>query len=332
MTDLDRLLTRVRDDFGIDLVSATRVEHGADDAASLWRASDATGMPYAVKLTGGGDPAGQAVAAYLADNGVPGIAAPRRTRAGDLWSDLDGRRLSVVPWVSDRRAIGGHITDRQWGSLGMLLARVHAAPVTGPVAALPRETHTHERAGTDTRELQELLRGGSHATDELAAAFLDLWRTAATDIQDLLTYADRLGAVLRTRRAPFVVCHADPHLGNVLLGDGDSVWLIDWDDAILAPPERDLMFAIGGVLAFEPVSQTQEESFFDGYGPVQLDPTRLAYYRCVRALEDLTGFALQLMRPGSEQIEDRAFALEIVEGILSPTGFVRLAKEAIAGL
>jgi spectinomycin phosphotransferase len=144
--------------------------------------------------------------------------------------------------------------------------------------------------------------------------------------------ADRLGRELRTRHTPGVVCHGDPHLGNVLIGGDAAVWLIDWDDAVLAPRERDLMFVIAGVLAFAPVSPQEQSWFFDGYGDADIDPARLAYYRCTRALEDLADPAAQVLDVHGCAEADRANALSIVQGLLSPTGLVSLALSSLRDL
>ncbi len=114
---------------------------------------------------------------------------------------------------------------------------------------------------------------------------------------------------------------ADPHLGNVLTGPDAQVWLVGWDDVMLAPRELDLMFAIGGVLAFAPVTERQQAWFFEGCGPVDLDQDRLSYYRCTRALVDLLEPAAEVLtRP-----ERAETALAIVRDVLSPTGLVRQA-------
>ncbi|GAB3938102.1 hypothetical protein GCM10027614_17530 [Micromonospora vulcania] len=59
----------VRADFGLDLATLDEVTHGADQHARLWLGQAADGSRYAVKLSGGGTPAGLVVMAYLAGQG-----------------------------------------------------------------------------------------------------------------------------------------------------------------------------------------------------------------------------------------------------------------------
>ncbi|HZN73120.1 MAG TPA: phosphotransferase [Micromonosporaceae bacterium] len=324
----ERLRAWVREDFGVEFGALDEVGHGADEAAQLWRAAGKDGRRYAVKLSGGGTPAGLLVTDHLARYGVPGIAGPVRTRDGRLWSERDGRRLSLAPWVSDHRALDGGMTAAHWEAYGALLARVHATPVAEELAAvLPRESHTHERALSLHRLVERRL--GAGPVDDLAEAMVRQWHGAAGQVRTLLVQADALGGEIRGRPETGVVCHGDPHLGNLLLGEDERVWLVDWDDAVLAPPERDLMFVTGGVLAFAPVTGPEQERFFHGYGPVEVDRTRLAYYMCVRAMEDLFDFAANVLDVNGHTQTERAWAFSIVEGLLSPSGLVTLALSAL---
>ena len=47
-------------------------------------------------------------------------------------------------------------------------------------------------------------------------------------------------------------------------GDGE-LWLIDWDEVIRAPKERDLMFVVGGI-STSLIQPHETEWFFEGYG------------------------------------------------------------------
>ena len=335
------LISWVRHDFGLPLAAVDRVLLGADRYAALWRGTGADGRPYAVKLSAGGSPAGLAVSAHLARHGAAGVAAPLPATDGRAWSERDGRRLSVVPWVSDRQAIGA-MTAGHWAGFGALLARVHTTPVTGELAGLlPPETYTHDRAATAVATVHRVLglggRPGSPVAsragpggrvdglDAVGREVAEVWAGGCDAVDTLLARADELGPVLRVRDTRPVVCHGDPHLGNVLLGEAGRLWLIDWDDAVLAPPELDLMLLLGGMGEFGPVTADDTARLLDGYGPADLDPDLVAYFRCRRALEDASDWAVQALEADRRGVAERADALDIVRSVLGPDGMVALA-------
>lgn len=218
------------------------------------------------------------------------------------------------------------MTPAQWTAYGALLAHVHAVPAAEPGAhGLPLEDHRPETALTATATVTARLTAdrpgdGDDLVRELAAA----WRDGADLLGALTARAAVLSARLRDRPAHPVVCHTDAHLGNVLLGRDGAVWLIDWDDAALALPERDLMFVVGGLPGYAPVGARELAWFAEGYGPVDPDPDRLAYYRTVRALTDVTEFAAQILDLGSDRA-DREFALRMVRAELTGAGLAALA-------
>ncbi|SCF15532.1 spectinomycin phosphotransferase [Micromonospora coriariae] len=322
----------VRTDFGLDLTRVDEVTHGADQHARLWLAHAADGNRYAVKLSGGGTPAGLVVTAHLAGQGVPGIPAPLRTRDERLYADRGGHRLSVVPWVSDQRALDGPMTDAHWRAYGELLAAVHAVPVTDElVRLLPRGGVTYPGIVAATRATAERLRepGPADPAGPPVAELAAVWAAVADQVSTLGGAVERLAAGQRDR--PVVVCHGDPHLGNLLLGPDGQVWLIDWDDAVLAPPECDLMFVTDGVLAFAPVTAEQRAAVLAGYGSVDINPVGLAWFLAVRALDDLSDWTRQALDPDADAAH-RAMAARIVRGLVSPVGLVTLADAALRDL
>ncbi|WFE54518.1 phosphotransferase [Micromonospora sp. WMMD1155] len=324
-----RVAEQVRAGFGLSISAMELVTHGADQRARLWLARTVDGGRYAVKLSGGGTAAGLVVTAYLADQGVPGIAAPLRTRDGGLSVDHDGWRLSVVPWVSDQRALDGPMTDAHWRAYGEVLAAVHAVPVTERLRRLlPTGGAAYPSIVASTRAVAERLRDPA---GPLAAELARQWSAVADRVDALTRHVERLAADQGIGPGPDVVCHGDPHLGNLLLGADGQVWLIDWDDAVLAPPECDLMFVVGGVLAFAPVSAAEQEAALAGYGPVDIDSARLAWFLAVRALDDLSDWTRQALDPHAETAE-RERAARIVRGLVSDVGLVALADAALRDL
>jgi spectinomycin phosphotransferase len=48
--------------------------------------------------------------------------------------------------------------------------------------------------------------------------------------------------------------------------------IVDWDETLLAPIERDLMFIDGA-------ANREKDLFYRGYGETEVDPLALAFYR-----------------------------------------------------
>ena len=71
-----------------------------------------------------------------------------------------------------------------------------------------------------------------------------------------------------------MVSHGDCHLANILRDSAGSYRLIDWNDALLAPPERDLTFYTGVADRFGPFLDV----YLDTYDPGLLDPDIFAFY------------------------------------------------------
>ncbi|MEV6410527.1 aminoglycoside phosphotransferase family protein [Kribbella sp. NPDC051718] len=290
------------------MTELTQVHHGADLSAEVWRAGQ-----YAVKWTAGGTTAAYEVTAYLAEGGVRGVPAPLKTRAGALWSDRDGKRLSLTPWIDGARAADTGLTTAQWTAYGSLLAEIHSQAVPARLSALlPPLNPINARMPALTRELDHRLTT-QPPVDDVEAELAKTWQTH----QELITALLHPGT---PSPGPRVICHADPHLGNVLVTP-TQLHLIDWDDAVLAPIEQDLLFMLGGMGSLGPTTQPDRDAFFTGYGPVTQDPTRLTYYRTARALEDVALWAEQTLTG-----PDREESLEILQGVLGPDG---LAVQAV---
>ena len=121
------------------------------------------------------------------------------------------------------------------------------------------------------------------AVSPTAGELIALLRHQHGTIRNLLNFAAGFGALLRGRAHAAVPCHGDLHAANVLL-HGWRVHIVDWDDPLLAPRERDLMFIGAGVCGVWKDNH-ETSAFHHGYGPVEQDPALLGYYRCERIVE-----------------------------------------------
>ncbi|HEY1348230.1 MAG TPA: phosphotransferase [Ktedonobacteraceae bacterium] len=214
---------------------------------------------------------------YLNAQGIAAVVAPRPTSSGDLWVRLADWTVIVYPWVSGDSRLTG-MTDEQWRQLGGIFKQIHLvnlpAELSGPLRketfdaeAYLRWIHTfernHLRAAPGENAAQRALRA------DWLAHQATIHRAAAT----LVTLAD----VLQKQAGPSVCCHADLHPANLIRDTCGQVFVIDWDDVMLAPRERDFIFLKG----------SGATAFWEGYGWPQIDWVALTYYRWERVVQDI---------------------------------------------
>jgi spectinomycin phosphotransferase len=118
-------------------------------------------------------------------------------------------------------------------------------------------------------------------------------RARRSEIGLIVERGGQLGLALQARSLELVLCHADIHAGNILIGADDGLYIVDWDNPMLAPKERDLALIGGGSGAWH--GRRQANQFYQGYGPAEVDRMALAYYRYERIIQDIAAFCEQLL-------------------------------------
>lgn len=318
--DVSALLT---EHYGLEGADLLAIDTGADLAASLWRATDRDGRRFAVKWSGGGSAAGLVLPAAL-NAARPGSApTPLRTRTGALWVDTGGRRLSVMEWISGTSALEAAMGRDEWSAVGRVLAALHGLARTGDVRSrVPREDFDPGRWAKLFERVDAAL--DRRPAGKEAQRLADMWGGHRAQLREVhrLTLGLAEGLRERTGLPGFVACHADPHLGNLVLTAEGAPVLIDFDDAVLAPRERDLMFVLGGGVLADAAATPQQQNWFSaGYGPHTVDTDLITYYRGLRTLEDASEPAWAVLDP-QNSTEERCTALDHVGGVLSPTGLL----------
>ena len=82
---------------------------------------------------------------------------------------------------------------------------------------------------------------------KITAEFKSFFNQNINSIHQLVNSAEELSKKIQYDLDSYVLCHSDIHVGNVLVVNEDFIYLIDWDEPMLAPKERDLMFIGAGV-------------------------------------------------------------------------------------
>ena len=162
------------------------------------------------------------------------------------------------------------------------------------------------------------------------------WRERQATIRTLAERAETLARRLQAAGLPWVLCHADIHTFNVMVDTAGCLWIVDWDETVLAPKERDLMFAAGGISTtlVGPHAETLISEGYDGpehRGPVQIDPLALAYYRYAWAVQDIGGFAERVFKMPELGVVSKRHAVEGWMSLFQQAEIVALALGSAEG-
>jgi len=304
---------------------------GADVKTAVYRVEAADSRAYFLKLRRGAfDDLSVALPAFLATRGLVAVIAPLPTLDRQFASRLDPFTLALYPFVDGVDGYQAELSEAQWITLGDTLKRLHAVRLPPAIRrALPREDYSPRY-----RQRVQAFLGrapGTHFDDPLAVELVALLLAQAASINRLLAAAHALARLLPDVAPALVLCHADLHNGNVLLSRAGALHVVDWDTALLAPQEHDLMFVGSGLLG-SAGHETQEAAwFYQGYGPAEINPAAVAYYRCERIVQDIDAFIQEILgKSGPGQ--DRQQSLRYLISQFQPGNVVEIALRSYAAI
>ena len=263
---------------------------------------------------------------YLHRHGVPHVLAPRSTGDGAPGVAVDGFTLALYPMLDATPGAAAGMSPEQWRELGTALARIHATPLTPELTGMVGREPFRPSRRELVPEIEALLGGAPR--DPVAAELAGFWRAHRDAIHALIGRADELGRRLARERFPRVLCHADFHTFNVLVDADRRPWIVDWDEAIVAPRERDLMFVIGGI-GHGLVLPRDTASFLDGYGDAPVDGRLLTYYRVAWAVQDIAAYGEQAVLDPKAGEGNRRAALEGFMSLFEPGNIVDIATASV---
>lgn len=321
------IATLLRDHYGLCDVRIAFMPIG-DAGSAHFRVDTPSGVPYFLKLRRDLDEVAVAVPAALHAQGIQHVMAPIATTGRGLWVSGADFAWILYPFVAGRNGFDAPLTAAQWRTLGKTMRAVHAAQLPAAIGeTVPREDYA-PRWRDRVRAYQQQVEVVPY-DDPIAQTLAAFWSERRGEITLMVERAEQLGQALRRRSAGYVLCHADLHAGNVLLGEHDELTIVDWDNPIQAPRERDLMFVGGGVGAIWNTAE-EEALFYAGYGATERDTVALSYYRYERIVEDLAVYGDQIFGVQGS-VEDRTKGLRVREQFL-PGSVVQIAHRTFERL
>lgn len=201
--------------------------------------------------------------------------------------------MILYPFIEGKDGFEKESTDNHRRTLGAVLKGIHSALVPPELKKLiPKETFDPQWRES-LKSFQEQVEHNSYE-DFTAAKLAEFLKSNRIEIRQLIERTEELASELQSQPLELVLCHMDIHGGNVLISENDELYIVDWDNPLLAPKERDLMF-IGGGIDGNWKSGQEETVFFEGYGKTDVNLSALAYYRYERIIEDLAVIGEQLL-------------------------------------
>lgn len=321
----EALIACLQNGYGLAVTVLTFLPLGADANAGVYRADATDGNAYFVKLRRGPlDETSVSLPKCLIDQGITQIIPPLTTLGGQLWTTLDPFTVILYPFVEGHNASEVALSADLWRLFGAALKRVHTATIP---PALGQQIHRERFSPQAREEVKAFLArvAVERWQDPVAAKTAAFLHEKQAAIRDLIARAEHCAHLLQAQLPDFVVCHSDIHAWNLLIDGADHLYMVDWDNPIWAPKERDLMF-VGSGLGFAGGRTLQEEEmlFYQGYGETAINAAALAYYRYERIVQDIWEFGKQLLLT-DEGGEDRAQSLRYLMSNFGPDGTIAIA-------
>jgi spectinomycin phosphotransferase len=173
--------------------------------------------------------------------GITGITHPIPTINGQMRIQIgDFHTAALFSLISGKTAEEQKLTDRQLEKLGKLLAKIHQSKsVIGGYSVREKFAIPFKDRLLAIFNGMSKITGNSTQYKKRLKLFLEPHR--AKFLQELETLGE-LQRKVRRNKLEFVNCHGEPSPGNVLSSNSGKVYLLDWDDPIFAPKEKDLLF------------------------------------------------------------------------------------------
>ncbi|MDQ5890952.1 MAG: spectinomycin phosphotransferase [Candidatus Dependentiae bacterium] len=319
-----RIIDCLNTDYGIKISVLTLIPLGADIDASVYKAQAYDRSSYFVKLRRGYHYGIAAVIQLsLHDAGIQQIISPVATNHGQLTHCVDAFTLIVYPFIEGQDGFSRDLTNDQWITLGNALRQVHEFHLPLVIKnQIKRESYSSKWREA-VRSMYAHIDAEPRVADEIALKLVVFMKEHRGTIQRLVDRAEQLGQKIEKQSPELVLCHSDIHGGNVLIANDGAVYLVDWDQPIMAPKERDLMF-IGGGVANVWNNLHEEEFFYKGYGKTEINRDILAYYRHERIVEDIAVDSQQLLL-ATDAGTDREAIYKAFVDMFEPRGVVDIA-------
>jgi spectinomycin phosphotransferase len=294
------IIFKVQQEYDIHVADLTFLPLGADDGSAVYRVITDDGRMHFLKLRKGFNEIVVNIPLFLRSQGIQEIIIPFETKSHQGWAGFGDYTMILYPFIEGQNGFETELSDDLKRTLGVVFKEIHSAKVPADLnQQIPQENFS-PKYRESMKSFQAQVE--NHTFDEpVASKLADFMKSKRVEINHIIERADKLASELQSQSLEFVLCHTDIHGGNILIGRGgqplhptQQIYIVDWDNPLLAPKERDLTF-IGGGIDDIWKSKQDEAVFYEGYGKTEINIAALAYYRYERIIEDLAVICEQIL-------------------------------------
>jgi spectinomycin phosphotransferase len=322
----DVIVAQLRSSYDLRSVSLEFLPVGNDARAWAYRVETACGEFYLKLRKGVVNKAALIAPQFLQSRGVENAVAPLQTASGQLFARSNEYSLMLYPYIQGESEWNMPLTWTQWRDWGGIMRSIHSATIPANlVHDIPREVFAVKWLEKLARVEKALARG--EYKGEVAGAVAELWRDNSAVIELCRGRYLSLGARLERHSPEFALCHADIHSANIIIDATGFIHIVDWDETLLAPKERDLMFFIDDG---RPADTT--DAFMAGYCDRSVDLLGLAYYKYDWVIQELADYGERVFLSSGVSGEDLVLAQREFARLFDPNDVIERAHRAYANL
>ena len=322
----ERIIAQLSASYELSVHSLEFLPVGNDARAWSYRVEAASGLFFLKLRVGPVKRASLAVPHYLLNCGIDNVVAPIPAKSGRLFARLHDYALMLYPYIQGVSEWDMSLTAAQWREWGRIMRLIHDASIPLELAeVVPQEVFAVKWLDKMAR-VEDVLEHGDY-NGEVAAAVARIWRENADVIALCRSRYLSLGAQLAGRSPDFTLCHADIHPANIIIDASGAIHIVDWDETLLAPKERDLMFFID-----DGRSADATAAFLAGYGDRSVDLLGLAYYKYDWVIQEFGDYGERVFLEPGLSSSDLALAQREFTRLFEAGDVIERAHRAYANL
>lgn len=260
---------------------------------------------------------------FLYTKGIPVIPI-LSNRLGSGITPIENCGIVVSPFMGGTTLMKGAFPQAELPffrkKIGGIVSQLHQiSPADGARFSLPVEDFSKFQAES-MKLLWMIDQPHSDPLLKEFTLFLNRWRNG---IECVITEAQKWTEYLRSQQFDYVLCHGDIHEDNMFITDEGEPCIIDWDEMMLAPRERDVMFFSGDGL----------NDYLEGYrrhAPGYcINQGLVDYYVLEWALQEIVDYGTRILADAHFDLSGRLDAWQQFQQLFEPGGDVETAFRLI---